>query len=165
MLAQQSKGPADDLTIFRRRSHHISRRLARGRTRGRFHRRFTGMARTRRTRPRRPWGMNALVVDTDIVSFLFKGHPAASLYKADLTGQAHVISFMTLAELERWPIQARWGEEKRQLLRDYVKPFVVMPRDRALCRAWAEVMVGARARGFRIDCADAWVAPRSFGHS
>jgi hypothetical protein len=40
--------------------------------------------------------MNAVVVDTDIVSFLFKGHPAASLYKAVLTGRAMAISFMTL---------------------------------------------------------------------
>ena len=41
--------------------------------------------------------MNAVVVDTDVVSFLFKGHPSASLYKDDLTGRALVISFMTLA--------------------------------------------------------------------
>ena len=46
--------------------------------------------------------MNAVVVDTDIVSFLFKGHPAASLYKSDLTGKALIVSFMTLAELDRW---------------------------------------------------------------
>jgi predicted nucleic acid-binding protein len=102
--------------------------------------------------------MNAVVVETDIVSYLFKGHPVASLYKTDLTGRALVISFMTLAELERWPIQARWGERKRQLLQDYLEPFVVMPWDRALCTTWAEVMVGARTKGFRIDCADAWIA-------
>jgi tRNA(fMet)-specific endonuclease VapC len=53
--------------------------------------------------------MNAVVVDTDIVSFLFKGHSAAELYAPDLTDRALVISFMTLAELERWPIQANWA--------------------------------------------------------
>jgi hypothetical protein len=33
-----------------------------------------------------------------------------------------------------------------------------MPWDRALCTAWAEVTTTARTRGFRIDCADAWIA-------
>jgi len=62
--------------------------------------------------------MNAVVVDTDVVSFLFKGHSSASLYTADLTGRVLVISFMTLAELERWPIQAQWGEARRNRLRE-----------------------------------------------
>ena len=102
--------------------------------------------------------MNAVVVDTDVVSFLFKGHSSASLYTADLTGRVLVISFMTLAELERWPIQAQWGEARRNRLREYLTPFAIMPWDRALCAVWAKVMTSARARGFRIDCADAWIA-------
>jgi predicted nucleic acid-binding protein len=102
--------------------------------------------------------MNALIVDTDIVSYLFKGHPAASLYSADLTGRALVISLMTLAKLERWPLQAQWGDARRERLKEHLTPFAVMPWDRALCTAWAKVMIGARAKGFRIDCADAWIA-------
>lgn len=70
--------------------------------------------------------MNVVVVDTDIVSFLFKGHPAASLYRSDLTGSALVISLMTLAELDRWPIQANWGEKKRIRLTEHLEPFAVM---------------------------------------
>ena len=97
--------------------------------------------------------------------FLFKGHPNASLYNADLTGRALVISFMTLAELERWPMQAKWGAEKRDRLTEYLKQFAVMPWDRALCTAWAEVMTTARTRGFRIDCADAWIAATALLYS
>jgi predicted nucleic acid-binding protein len=108
--------------------------------------------------------MNAVVVDTDVVSFLFKGHPSASLYKDDLTGRALVISFMTLAELERWPIQAHWGEAKRDRLMEYLRQFAVLPWDRALCTAWAEVMTSAQAKGFRIDCADAWIAVTALLH-
>ena len=122
------------------------------------------MARPREKRPGRSRGVNAVVVDTDIVSYLFKGHSAASLYTDDLAGHALVISFMTLAELERWPIPSGWGEEKRRLLREHLKLFAVMPWNRALCTAWAEVMVGARARGFRIDCADAWIAATALLH-
>ena len=70
--------------------------------------------------------MNAVVVDTDIVSFLFKGHPAASPYKSDRTGNALVVSFMTLAELDRWPIQAHWGDSKRDWLKRYLEPFALL---------------------------------------
>ena len=53
--------------------------------------------------------MSSVVVDTDVVSFVFKNHPIGTLYDADLAGNNLVISFMTLAELDRWAIQAKWG--------------------------------------------------------
>ena len=52
---------------------------------------------------------------------------------------------MTVAELDRRAIQARWGEKRREWLRLYLEPFVKMPYDRALCRVWAEVMARTQA--------------------
>lgn len=43
--------------------------------------------------------MNAAVVDTDVVSMLFKGDSRAQSYRAYITGRLLGISFMTLAEL------------------------------------------------------------------
>lgn len=43
---------------------------------------------------------------------------------------------MTMAELDRWTIQSKWGEARRNWLRLYLEPFVVMPYNRAL---WANV--------------------------
>ena len=65
---------------------------------------------------------------------------------------------MTVAELDRWGLQARWGEVRRERLRHYLEPFAVLPYDRALCTKWAEITVAAQSRGLRIDCADAWIA-------
>jgi predicted nucleic acid-binding protein len=65
---------------------------------------------------------------------------------------------MTLAELDRWVLEAHWGETRRQRLREYLERFVVLPYDRDLCTKWAEVTVAAQACGRRIDCADAWIA-------
>jgi hypothetical protein len=45
------------------------------------------------------------VVDTDVVSFAFKGDSRADLYGPHLTNRLLVISFMTLAELERWSLE------------------------------------------------------------
>lgn len=101
---------------------------------------------------------NTVVVDTDVVSYLFKSHPTAFHYLADLTDRTPMISFMTLAELDRWMLEARWGETRRQRLREYLQRFVVLPYNRDLCTKWAEVTVAAQASGRRIDCADAWIA-------
>jgi predicted nucleic acid-binding protein len=65
---------------------------------------------------------------------------------------------MTVAELDRWVIQREWGEARRNWLRRYLEPFVILPYNRALCTKWAEAAVAAQARGYRIECADAWVA-------
>ena len=100
----------------------------------------------------------AVVVDTDVVSYLFKSHPNAFHYFPDLTDRTPVISFMTQAELDRWVLEARWGEARRKRLREYLERFVVLPYDRVLCAKWAEVTVAAQARGRRIECADAWIA-------
>ena len=101
--------------------------------------------------------MNA-VVDTNVVSYLFKSHPLAFQYLPDPIDRTPMISFMTLAALDRWVLEARWGEFRRNRLREYLEPFVVLPYNRDLCGKWAEVTVAAQANGRRIDCADAWIA-------
>jgi len=65
---------------------------------------------------------------------------------------------MTVAELDRWAIQSKWGEARKNWLRLYMEPFSILVYNRALCTKWAEVMVAAQARGYRIECADAWIA-------
>ncbi len=65
---------------------------------------------------------------------------------------------MTLAELDRWVLDAQWGEARRKRLRAYLERFVVLPYNRDLCTKWAEVTIAAQACGRRIDCADAWIA-------
>ena len=108
--------------------------------------------------------MSYVVVDTDVVSFIFKNHPIGSLYEADLAGCTLLISFMTLAELDRWAIQSNWGASRREWLRIYLDQFVLLPYSRKLCTEWAEVTVAAQSRGCRIECADAWIAATALRH-
>ena len=56
--------------------------------------------------------MNRVVVDTDVLSFLFKNHPIGNRYDPDLIGRIPLISFMTVAELERWALQNRWNAQR-----------------------------------------------------
>lgn len=45
--------------------------------------------------------MPVVIVDTDVVSYLFKGDTRGDLYEPHLVGALTAISFMTLAELEQ----------------------------------------------------------------
>ena len=107
--------------------------------------------------------MNIALVDTDVVSFLFKGHSSAYPYLPDLKDRALVISFMTLAELDRWVIQSKWGESRLQR-RAYLETYTVLPYSRELCQKWAEATLAAESVGRRIECADAWVAATALLH-
>ena len=102
--------------------------------------------------------MSAVVVDTDVVSLVFKADSRAEKYVAALSAPDLLVSFMTEAELERWILQARWGSERIIRFRTYMKRFVSVPSSRDLIVRWAEVMVVARSLGRRIEVADAWVA-------
>ena len=102
--------------------------------------------------------MASAVVDTDVVSFLFKRDSRAELYRPHLTGRLLVVSFMTIAELDRWALARKWEEARRARMEQHLRNFVVYPFDRALCLKWAEVSDKAQRNGHPISCADAWIA-------
>jgi tRNA(fMet)-specific endonuclease VapC len=74
-----------------------------------------------------------LVVDTDIVSFFFKGDSRAQLYRESLAGHLLVVSFMTVAELDRWALARNWGARRQAALDQHLRAYVVAPFDRAIC--------------------------------
>jgi predicted nucleic acid-binding protein len=100
----------------------------------------------------------AVVVDTDVVSFLYKQDDRSAFYLPYLSNQLPIISFMSLAELEQWTLAANWGNRKRQHLMKYLRRYTVYPVSALLCRKWAEVIDGGRRRGRPIATSDAWFA-------
>jgi tRNA(fMet)-specific endonuclease VapC len=88
-----------------------------------------------------------VVVDTDVISFVFKGHSLAAAYAPDLRGKQIIVSFMTVAELKRWTLKRRWGVERIAKLDHQLRQLVVYPVDLDLCQRWAEVMMVAEAKG------------------
>ena len=102
--------------------------------------------------------IGAALVDTDVLSFLFKGDTRAAKYGPHVAGRLIVVSFMTVAELERWALQRNWGEAKRVIMAERLRQFVLPPISRELCQRWAQVTDGARRNGFSVSCADAWIA-------
>jgi len=99
-----------------------------------------------------------VVVDTDVISYVFKGHSRAADYASALDGKQIVISFMTVAELKRWAIKRRWGVERLAKLDQQLRQLIVYPVDLDLCQKWAEVMMAAERIGRPMSSQDAWIA-------
>jgi predicted nucleic acid-binding protein len=106
----------------------------------------------------------AVVVDTDVISYLFKSDTRASLYRPHLDGHLPIISFMSLAELERWTLARGWGARRRQDLLNYLRRYLIEPSSPDLCRLWAEAMDSGRRAGKPISTGDAWVAATALAY-
>jgi predicted nucleic acid-binding protein len=100
----------------------------------------------------------AIVVDTNIVSFLFKRDTRAELYRQHLTNTQKLISFMTLAELRRWALERNWGNKRRDELEEFLLDYAVVFADNELCNLWAKAVTDCKRNGRPIDTADAWIA-------
>lgn len=108
-------------------------------------------------RLQREWLVPA-VIDTDVVSFLFKRDSRAKVYEPHLNDPPFLISFMSLAELRRWSLERNWGESKRLDLESYLERYAVLHSNAAICEWWAKVMRNARLNGLPIGSADSWIA-------
>lgn len=100
----------------------------------------------------------AIVVDTDVTSFLFKNDTRKDLYEKHLDGQFLFLSFMTLAELRLWAVSANWGVKRRNQLESYLKRFSIVQTKPEICEIWAEIMNDGKQKGKIIATSDAWVA-------
>jgi tRNA(fMet)-specific endonuclease VapC len=107
----------------------------------------------------------SLVVDTDVVSYIFKRDTRAALYEPHLVGKVMLISFMTLAELDHWTLKNNWGDARRGRLSRYLERFAVFHSDEDLCLKWAQVRDQAIRDGRPIETADAWIAATALLHN
>ena len=102
--------------------------------------------------------MNPAIVDTDVVSVIFKRTSSAYSYQRLIEGRLLAISFMTLAELDRWTLERNWGNARKDELSAHIQRYTVIPSTRELCSTWAEVVWRGRKKGRPIQTADAWIA-------
>lgn len=109
--------------------------------------------------------MATLVVDTCVISYIEKGDTRGDLYEKHLVGNTLVLSFMTLAELDRWALARKWGPGRMAKMAQHIgSTYAVHPYDRALCHEWARVSEAAKDAGKTISTADAWIAATATLH-
>ncbi len=102
--------------------------------------------------------MSTVLLDTNVVSFVFKGDTRASDYAPLLQGHRLAVSFMTVAELYEWAATRGWGDKRVARLEQALSSYLVIPSDAALCRSWGRLRSQQRAIGKTIAPQDAWIA-------
>jgi predicted nucleic acid-binding protein len=100
----------------------------------------------------------AIVVDTDIVSYVFKKDTRSKLYERHLIRVPKFISFMPFAELRRWKFQSYWGRAKNEKFEEFLSDFGVIYADEEICNLWAKITSDGLKKGRPVATADAWVA-------
>jgi tRNA(fMet)-specific endonuclease VapC len=109
--------------------------------------------------------MNAVLLDTDVFSFVFKRDSRVAPYVAHMTGAQLCLSFQTIAELRYWAYLRNWGTHKRSSLELTISRHVVLPSDDATCSHWAALTLECRRAGRPIECNDAWIAATARRHN
>lgn len=106
-----------------------------------------------------------MLLDTNIVSYIYRSDTRAGLYTPHLTGQTLYLSFMTQAELLRWPLARNWSAANAQHLEEWIdRRFVLLPSDRELARTWAR-LVGITCRARPVGSSDSWIAATALHYS
>ncbi len=103
----------------------------------------------------------AVVVDTDVFSYLYKGDTRATLCANHLAGTRPHLAFATVAELHRWAVQRGWGQPRIDRLRATIAEYEVLHSDEPTALEWARVM---SLPGRPMAQGDAWVAAVALGH-
>jgi tRNA(fMet)-specific endonuclease VapC len=103
--------------------------------------------------------MSIVLVDTNIVSYLYKQDTRSTLYEPHMLGHEVAISLMTVAELLQWAAFRDWGLPRVQHLEATITDkYTILPIDVDTCRWWASVRAQRFSQGLPISPQDAWVA-------
>ena len=78
----------------------------------------------------------AVLVDTDVVSYLYKGDTRASAYARHLAGTRPHVAFATVAELYRWAVQRGWAQVRTDKLRATIAKYTVLHSDESTTMEW-----------------------------
>jgi tRNA(fMet)-specific endonuclease VapC len=105
--------------------------------------------------------MDGVLVDTDVVSFIFKKDTREDLYRPHLAGKRVCVAFMTVAEVYQWAVSRKWGKRRIAELRQELTRYVVLPYDDAMAWNWAHIR---SIKGRPVEPKDAWIAAAAVRH-
>lgn len=100
--------------------------------------------------------MSVVVLDTNIVSYLMKGHSLVAAYRSHLEGNTLAISFMTIAELYEGAYRSNWSRRRRDVLKQLLKNYLVIPYSPRVCEIWGRIRADRKTQPIAVD--DAWIA-------
>ena len=99
-----------------------------------------------------------VVVDTSVVSNLFRGGDIAAYYTRRLAGHRLVVSFQTIEELWFGTYKNGWGERRKSELAQHLELYEVIWPNHELVEVCANLRTSAETAGRSLNTADAWIA-------
>jgi tRNA(fMet)-specific endonuclease VapC len=105
-----------------------------------------------------------VVVDTNVVSYLFKKDSRGDLYKPHVEGKLAMIAVQTFAEMELMPLKNNWGSSRHRALRAYLNKFAFVEANEAVALLWAGIQAKARRTGRPMSVGDTWIAATALAY-
>ena len=99
-----------------------------------------------------------IVLDTSVVSLVFKGDPRNDFYLPHMTRQRTVVSFQTVEEVWYGAYKAGWGARQKNELALHLQQYEVVWPDPGTAAISANLRVEREKAGRRLNTADAWIA-------
>jgi len=107
---------------------------------------------------------DVVVIDTNVISYIFKRDTRGELYKPHVEGRLTMIAAQTFAELEVMPLKNNWGSKRYIALHAYLKKFVFVEANEEISLLWAKVQVDAHRAGHPISFGDSWIAATALAY-
>jgi len=107
--------------------------------------------------------MDAVILDTNIVSYLMRGHTLAEQYRPDLEGRTLAVSFMTVGELFEGAYRRNWSPSKMDELKQRLRSYIVVPYSSRISEMWGRIRAARKAMPIAVD--DAWIAATAVAHT
>ena len=99
-----------------------------------------------------------IVLDTNVVSYIFSGDDRAGYYIEQIRGRRALISFQTLEELWYGAFAKGWGERRMNELVRHLEQYEIVWAGPELARVCARLRSERKAAGREMNSADAWIA-------
>ena len=103
----------------------------------------------------------AFLLDTNILVAAIKGHPAVVEALRSLAPSDLLLSSVVLGELETGVIKSAWPERNRLQLLALVEHLELVPVDRAVALAYAQIRATLERQGTPIGANDLWIAAQA----
>ena len=102
--------------------------------------------------------LRAVLIDTNIVSYMFDENSLAKRYETHLRDKNIVIAAQSVAELRFGAYRRNWGTKRLGILESFIGHYLPIYPNDAICTVWAKVRAEAEQKGRHISQGDAWIA-------
>jgi predicted nucleic acid-binding protein len=99
-----------------------------------------------------------VVLDTNVVSYIFNGDPRGRRYASRIRGHRVFISFQTLEELWYGAYSGRWGDRRKNDLARHLEQYEIIWPNPEIVELCARLRSEQKDAARELQEADAWIA-------